>query len=64
MQPTDEPKPKPDPSASPAVEHVEGARELLKALQARIGRHPELAEAILKLEMALNTLTIKTGAML
>ncbi|MBZ5719322.1 MAG: hypothetical protein LAO03_02975 [Acidobacteriia bacterium] len=64
MQPASESKPKPSPEPSPAVEHVEGAHQLLKALQERIGKHPELGEAILKLEMALNTLTIKTGAML
>jgi hypothetical protein len=59
-----ESNPKSNPEPSPATEHVEGAQQLLKALQTRIGKHPELGEAILKLEMALNTLTIKTGGML
>ena len=54
----------PKPSQPPAVEHVEGAHDLLKALRARIGEHPELSEAITRLEMALNTLTLKTGGML
>ena len=46
------------------AEHVAGAHTLLQTLQARIGEHPELAEAILELQTALNTLTVKTGAML
>lgn len=48
----------------PAVEHVSSAHELLQTLRKRIGEHPELAEAIVKLEMALSILTVKTGAML
>jgi hypothetical protein len=47
----------------PAAEHVSRAHELLTALRARIGEHPELAEAIRKLESALNILTVKTGGM-
>jgi hypothetical protein len=57
-----DPKQKPEPT--PAVEHVVGAHQLLQALQDRIGKHPELGEAITKLEMALNSLTLKTGGML
>jgi hypothetical protein len=49
---------------SPAAEHIAGAHELLRALQQRIGEHPELAAAILKLENALNLLTVKTGGLL
>jgi hypothetical protein len=37
---------------------------LLQSLRKRIGEHPELAEAIRKLETALNILTVKTGGML
>jgi len=48
----------------PAVEHVSSAQELLKSLQKKVGEHPELAEAIRKLESALNILTVKTGGML
>jgi len=46
---------------TPALEHVSSAHELLTALRRRIGEHPELAEAIRKLESALNILTVKTG---
>ena len=53
----------PKPAPTPAVEHVSHAHELLTALRARIGEHPELAEAIRKLESALNILTVKTGGM-
>ena len=54
----------PQRQTSPATEHVEGAQNLLKALQERIGEHPELEEAITKLEMALSILTVKTAGML
>ncbi|MBV8051289.1 MAG: hypothetical protein JOZ80_08885 [Acidobacteriaceae bacterium] len=58
------PADKPQDQESPAVEHVSGAHELLQSLRKRIGEHPELAEAILKLETALNILTVNTGGML
>jgi hypothetical protein len=58
------PEPKQTPEHAPVVEHVSGAHELLNALRKRIGEHPELAEAITKLESALNILTVKTGGML
>jgi hypothetical protein len=48
----------------PAIEHVTSAQELLKSLQKKVGEHPELAEAIRKLESALSILTVKTGGML
>jgi hypothetical protein len=54
----------PNQNQPPAVEHVEGANDLLKKLKARIGEHPELTEAITRLEMALSALTVKTGGML
>jgi len=56
-----DPKQKPQP---PVVEHVSSAHELLNALRKRIGEHPELGEAITKLETALSLLTVKTGGML
>jgi hypothetical protein len=56
------PNSKPDPA--PVVDQVEGAHHLLKALRARIGEHPELTEAIVKLEMALSILTVNTAGML
>ena len=52
------------PAHGPAVEHVSSAHDLLEALRKRIGEHPELAEAMVKLETALSILTVKTGAML
>ena len=47
------PEPEPNPAHAPVTEHVSGAHELLNALRKRIGEHPELAEAITKLESAL-----------
>ena len=62
--PEEQPKPAQDQDAASPHENVAGAHNLLKALQDRIGQHPELGEAITKLEMALNSLTLKTGGML
>lgn len=59
-----EKEPKQTPEQAPAVEHLSSARELLHALRKRIGEHPELAEAITKLETALSLLTLETGGML
>jgi hypothetical protein len=59
--PTD---PKPEQTSNDAAEHVASAHKILKELQEKAGSHPELAEAITKLEMALNTLAIKTGGLL
>jgi hypothetical protein len=47
-----------------AAEHLAGVHLLLKALEDKIGEHPLFAEAILKVEMALNTLGVKTAGML
>jgi hypothetical protein len=47
-----------------AREHVAGAHQILKGLQEKLGTHPELGEAITKLEMALSTLAVKTGGLL
>jgi hypothetical protein len=58
------PEPKQNPEHAPVVDHVSSAHELLNALRRRIGEHPELGEAITKLETALSLLTVKTGAML
>ena len=49
---------------APVVEHVSSAHELLQTLRKRIGEHPELAEAIVRLETALSILTVKTAGML
>jgi hypothetical protein len=61
-----QPEPKPEQTAeqTPAAEHVERAHHLLKSLQEKVGEHPELREAITKLEMALSILTVQTGGML
>jgi hypothetical protein len=53
----------PPNSPHPAVVHVSGAHDRLKALREKIGEHPELTEAIRNLEMALSVLTVKTGGM-
>ncbi|MFZ0798963.1 MAG: hypothetical protein WCA13_16695 [Terriglobales bacterium] len=57
-----EPNPKQDPTQ--AAEHVASAHKILKELQKKVGNHPELGEAITKLEMALSTLAVKTGGLL
>lgn len=51
-------------TSHPAAEDVAGAHRLLKKLEEKIGQHPELAEAITRLELALNNLTVQTGGML
>jgi len=52
------------PSSGPE-EHVASAYQLLKSLGDKLGleRHPELQEAITKLELALGQLSINTGGM-
>jgi hypothetical protein len=55
---------KPESGPQQAAEHVAGAHQLLKALQERIGEHPEIGQAVNKLEMALAILGVQTGAML
>jgi hypothetical protein len=62
MQPQIEGKPEQD--TEQAAEHVASAHQILKALQDKIGAHPELGAAITKLEMALNALAVQTGGML
>lgn len=55
------------PDTSQAAAHVAGAHELLKSVSEKHGlleKHPELAEVISKLELALNDLTLETGGML
>jgi len=52
---------------SEAAKHVDSARQLLTELHSKNNwrdKHPEIQQAITELEMALNILTIKTGAML
>ena len=56
-----------DPAnAAQALEHIAGAHEQLKSLRDRLGilnKHPELEEALTKLEMALNVLSVNTAGM-
>lgn len=47
-----------------AAAHVASAHQILKALQDKIGKHPEIGAAITNLEIALNILAIKTGGVL
>jgi hypothetical protein len=55
---------KPEQDPAQAAEHVASAHQILKELQKKVGNHPELGEAITKLEMALNILAIQTGGLL
>lgn len=55
---------KPQNGSQEAAEHVAAASQLLKSLQAKIGEHPEIREAVNKLEMALAVLGVQTGGML
>ena len=49
---------------SEPVQHITGAHQLLKGLSEKFGAiHPELNEAITKLELALSALTVNTGGM-
>jgi hypothetical protein len=59
-----EPNPEQDHPAQAAAAHITSAHQILKALQEKIGEHPELGAAITKLEMALNDLAVQTGGML
>ena len=53
-----------DSNPAEAEAHIKSAHQILKALQEKIGGHPEIGSAITKLEMALNVLAIKTGGVL
>jgi hypothetical protein len=52
-----------DHKSNEAEAHIK-SKQILKALQEKIGEHPELGAAITKLEMALNDLAIQTGGLL
>lgn len=64
MEPkSDEPKTSEQPLSEP-IQHITGAHQLLKTLNEKFGAiHPELNEAITKLELALSALTVNTGGM-
>ncbi len=65
-----ESKPEPQnhqPDLSEPAQHIAGAHKLLTALNEKFGhmeRHPELQEAIRKLELALNALNVSTAGLL
>jgi hypothetical protein len=58
--------PKSQPPAAPesAAQHVADAHHLLKSLREKVGSHPELDEAIRKLEHVLDNLTLNSGGLL
>ncbi|HWX55276.1 MAG TPA: hypothetical protein VN176_11860 [Verrucomicrobiae bacterium] len=63
---SDKTKPAGGPSPS-AAQRVAEARDLLRSVSEKHGlleKHPQLAEALTKLELALNELTIETGGLL
>lgn len=63
--PSDEPKSTtPEDPQLQAAQHVAEAHEKLSALRERMDRHPELDEAIERLEMALSILAVKSGGLL
>lgn len=62
MQPQREGKTEQD--SEQAAAHIASAQQILKTLEEKIGKHPELGAAITKLEMALNVLAVQTGGML
>ena len=60
---SNEPKTGDQPLAEP-IQHITGAHQLLTSLSEKFGAiHPELNEAITKLELALSALTVNTGGM-
>ena len=56
-------EPKPQQDTTQAAAHIASAHQILKALQEKIGEHPEIGVAITKLEMALNDLAVQTGGL-
>ena len=60
---SDEPKAGVQPLSEP-IQHITGAHQLLTSLSEKFGAiHPELNEAITKLELALSALSVNTGGM-
>lgn len=55
--------PRSESGSGEAAKQVAGAHALLKVLEEEIGKHPEIGQAIHKLEVALNILGVETGAM-
>ena len=66
MEPESKATQQSDPTkASEPVQQVAHAHQLLKRLSEKLSldKHPELQEAITKLELALSKLTVDTGGM-
>ncbi len=60
-------RPETTPDPAQAIEHLSGARHVLKSLREKLQdaeHHAQLDEAITKVELALSALTIKTGGFL
>ncbi len=47
-----------------AAQNLSEARDLLHSLRQELNDHPKLEEALVKLELALENLTLNTGGML
>ncbi len=47
-----------------ATQHLSEAHQMLKSLREKLDQHPELDDAIERLEMALSILAVETGGML
>ncbi len=62
----DSPPKQPERPHEEVAEHIAGAHDLLQRLREKLAmeKHPELEEAIRRLEMALSLLTVNTGGML
>ena len=54
----------PDQIQPEAEAHIKSAHQILKALQEKIGDHPEIGAAITEVEMALNVLAVQTNCLL
>jgi hypothetical protein len=64
MEPQDEAARKEKQSQAEAAQHVADAHDLLTSLRKNFEKHPQLEQAIEKLEMALSALTMRTGGLL
>jgi hypothetical protein len=54
----------PDSKPAKVGEHIKSAQQILKALQDKIGEHPEIGTALTKLDLALYDLEMQTGGLL
>lgn len=64
MSPESPEKESPPTQDSGAAEQIAEAHRILSGLRQQLDKHPDLDEAIAKLEMALSILTTNTGGML